>query len=368
MKEFVHGGNVYNADGTKGRWLDMSANINPFGIPESVRRAVTEHIDDIVHYPDPEAKVFKAAVTARYGIDADAVVAGNGAAELLYVYFHAKKPKTVILPVPTFSEYEKAACAAGSVIHYVRLKEEDDFAADWEAVVDNCPAKACIVLCNPNNPTGNLISRETLERCLKAGAARDVQFVVDESFLDFREDEALYSVMDLASRNERLFVLRSLTKFYALPGLRLGFGVTHKNVCKQLEAHKDCWNVNTLAQYAGAAALKDAAYREKTLAFIKKEPYAMAEKLRSLTGLTVFGGTVNFLLVKIKPSFGSGTDCVAYLRERGILARPCHMYEGLNAQFMRLAVKNERDNETVIKEIHNYIISEKNAKVKRLLD
>ena len=286
-KRFVHGGNVYEppaAGSDGGKWLDFSANINPLGLSASVKDAIAAHIGGLVHYPDPEARELRAALAGAYETPEDTFVLGNGAAELFYLFFEVERPKRVLLPVPSFSEYERAALASGADVEYFLLREKSGFAIDCDALLDDVreTKTEAVVLGNPNNPTGTLLSREELVRLSERLIALGCSLVVDESFLDFRRDEAAHTIRREAGRLPHCLLVRSLTKFYAMPGLRLGFGVCMPALATKLDAHKDVWNVNLLAQAAGVAALKDHDYQEKSRAFLAETAPKFAKAVAAL--------------------------------------------------------------------------------------
>ena len=269
-KRFVHGGTVYEAPQGGGQWLDFSANINPLGLPHTALAAIESHIADVVHYPDPEARELRAALAAHYETPEDTLILGNGAAELFYLFFETYRPKRVLLPVPSFSEYERAALASGADVEYYLLKEKSGFAVDVEALLaeaERTQAEA-VVLGNPNNPTGTLIPTDALVHLSERLTAIGCALVVDESFLDFRTDEQRFTLRKHAGKLPHLLLVRSLTKFFALPGLRLGFGIALPALVKKLDAHKDVWNVNVLAQAAGVAVLGDRDYQETTRRYL----------------------------------------------------------------------------------------------------
>ena len=242
-KRFVHGGNVYEpsaAGSDGGKWLDFSANINPLGLSASVKDAIAAHVGGLVHYPDPEARELRAALAGAYETPEDTFVLGNGAAELFYLFFEVERPKRVLLPVPSFSEYERAALASGADVEYFLLREKSGFAIDCDALLDDVreTKTEAVVLGNPNNPTGTLLSREELVRLSERLIALGCSLVVDESFLDFRRDEAAHTIRREAGRLPHCLLVRSLTKFYAMPGLRLGFGVCMPALATKLDAHE----------------------------------------------------------------------------------------------------------------------------------
>ena len=185
-RRFAHGGNVYDAAPAGREWLDFSANINPLGLSEKVRRAIEDGIEKLVHYPDPAARALKQAIAERYGVPREKIVLGNGGAELFYVFFHAVRPKRVLLPIPSFSEYERAAISAGAEISYVALREEADFRLDERVLCTQMAAGDCLILGNPNNPTGQLVKVDALEKLIAEAGRKGANVVVDESFVDFR--------------------------------------------------------------------------------------------------------------------------------------------------------------------------------------
>lgn len=361
LQSFVHGGDVYSAGSPSGGWLDFSANINPLGLPECVKKAVMENIAGLVHYPDPRGRKLKQAVSASYNVREDSVVLGNGAAELFYVYFHAKRPGRVLLPVPSFSEYEKAARCSGAEIKYFYLREEENFSlhlAELQEAMGDCQA---VVLGNPNNPTGGLLARGEIEALVKAAGQSGIDVVVDESFLDFRADRQLYSVAELAAEYANLLVISSLTKFFAIPGLRLGYGIASAGMVKKLEFHKDIWNVNSLAQAAGAAALKDGAYRARTQEFISTNIAEMYEALRSIAGLKVYEPSVNFVLLNLAGCGMKSWQLAEKMKRQGVLIRDCSNYPGLDERFVRLAVRGRKENGLVLKLLRESLGVEKHG-------
>lgn len=318
------------------------------GLSPIVRETLLSHVDDIVNYPDPQARDLKAAIAAFYRVPSEEIVLGNGAAELFYCFFYAMRPARVLLPVPSFSEYERAARAAGAKIEYLPLLKKHGFAFDLEAAVQNLADTDAFVLCSPNNPTGRLLMRKEISTFLEKTEERGIWVIVDESFLDFREDGERYTVRHLVRRYPHLFVVQSMTKFFALPGLRLGFGVAEAKVCRRLEEGKDVWNVNFLAQAAGIAALSDIEYQEATRSFIRGEKKFLASELAKLPGIEVFAPAVNFIFFRLQQGNDFLQQLLAALRNRGILLRDCSNYAGLTGAYLRTAVRCREENERLL--------------------
>lgn len=352
---FVHGGDVYTGGSPRGQWLDFSANINPLGLADSVKKAIVDNIDGLVHYPDPRGRELKEAVGRWCGVETASVVLGNGAAELFYVYFHMKRPRRVLLPVPSFSEYEKAALCAGAEVQYFFLPEQDGFRLDFHRLAEAMEGCQTVVLGNPNNPTGNLLLRTDLEDFISLAARAGVDVMVDESFLDFRRYKALYSLCDLAEQYPNLLIISSLTKMFAFPGIRVGYGIANPRLVQELEFHKDVWNVNSLAQAAGVAALGDVVYKEKTLQHTEETVAWMYKALSGIPGVRVYPPAVNFVLLNLADTGLNSGQLVAAMRQKGILIRDCANYPGLDERFIRVAVRGQEENALVVQALRECV-------------
>ena len=348
-RRFAHGGNIYDAAPNGGEWLDFSANINPLGLSAAVRQAIADGIPRLVHYPDPSARALKQAIAEHYGVPQDNIVLGNGGAELFYVLFHTVRPRRLLLPVPSFSEYERAAISAGSEIVYIPLREEEGFRLDEQAVCASMEAGDCLILGSPNNPTGQRVERKVLEAVFEKAREKNVLTIIDESFMDFCADASDYTARYLASDYEDLVVVQSLTKFFAIPGLRLGFAVAPKTLAVRMDAAKDPWNTNLLAQAAGVAALSDGEYQERTLSWLEGEREFLVSSLKQFDGLKLYPPTVNFILLRLMPSWGNASAFCARMRDEGVLLRDCSNYPGLDDTFVRVAVRKREDNERLLK-------------------
>ncbi|MBQ1615141.1 MAG: aminotransferase class I/II-fold pyridoxal phosphate-dependent enzyme, partial [Selenomonas sp.] len=230
------------------------------------------------------------------------------------------------------------------------LPAESDFAVDFARLEQELGTVDCIFLGNPNNPTGQLLSREQLERFLTFTESRQIWTVVDESFLDFLPADNMYSVRDLTCQYKHLFVVRSLTKFYAMPGLRLGFASGHAALIERLEQAKDVWNVNSLAQVAGVAALGLKEYHKRSRAFVKTEKDWLYERLLAIRGLKPLFPSVNFIMVNVEQTGLSSSELAANMRQQGVLVRDCANYTGLaGRQYIRVAVRSRAENEQMLK-------------------
>lgn len=342
-----HGGNIYKMARDSGDvvYLDYSANINPLGLAESVRRAITDNLESIIHYPDTEGFALKTAIADRYGSARESIVLGNGAVELMYVLGHVLRPRRVLTVAPAFSEYERTADVCGAELRHIALDEADGFCITAKRIAGELQNQDMLFLGNPNNPTGTMLKREEIIPIVDAAQMCGAVVVVDESFIDFVADSEKYTMRHLTKEYDNLVVIHSLTKFYAIPGLRLGFAIAPQDIAERMECGKDPWNVNTLAQAAGCAALCDTEYQRRSRSFVAEEKDRLYRIIAEIEGLEPLMPSVNFILVKIKTDNLDATGLRKIMAERErILIRDCSRYEGLDRRFFRVAVKSHEEN------------------------
>jgi len=335
--DFSHGGNIYafKAEG-KSSVLDFSASINPLGLPLAAKEMMLRRIDKVTHYPDPDAKGVTEAVSRHWRIPQENILVGNGSIELIYLITQAKRPKSATIAVPTFSEYERACRLVKSKISFICLKEKDGFCL----AAKNIAKSDIFFLCNPNNPTGNLVCRDPLH--IKNLRARLI--VVDESFMDFLPDESRHSLLKEAVGSKNLIVIRSFTKFFAFAGLRIGYLVAHEDTILALKRYLIPWSVNTLAQFSAAEALADRRYQDKTRFFIEKERRYLSGEVGKIEGLHPYPSEANFILIRINDNELTSLLLAQRLIRSGILIRDCANFRGLNDKYFRVAVRSRPEN------------------------
>ena len=355
-----HGGNIYRAAEQSAldehKIIDFSASINPLGVPKSVLAGIRDTMKYLHNYPDPDARQFTLALAKNFAINPELILCGNGSTELIYLVIRALMPQRILIPAPTFSEYELAAGDGREIVHYA-LDAEDNFAINPETFITamaggsgSLSYKMALTtsvdmafLCNPNNPTGGILRKPDMLKI--ASAAKDLKchLVVDEAFIDFSPDDSL---MNEVEDNPYLIVLRSLTKFYALSGLRVGYGVFPLKLIDAMKKHKEPWTVNTLAQVAGIEAINDEAYKEDTFRIIKNEKKTLEDGFRLLK-IHYLPSEANFYLIRMDKAL----NIIVTLGEKGILIRGCSNFRGLDASYARVAVKSNRDNMRLLKEL-----------------
>lgn len=334
----IHGGNIYKY----GKILDFSANLNPLGMPEKVKEAARESIDAAEHYPDPDCQGLREALGEKERILADKIICGNGAAELIFLLAAALKPEKALLVAPSFAEYEQALKACGCQCRYYELKEKNQFCmqeAYLEALTDDTDIA---FLCNPNNPTGALCSREFLDKVLDKCRKLGILLVIDECFLDFLEEKDRYTMKDRLPGGG-LFILKAFTKIYAMAGLRLGYGLTEeKELLENMNILRQPWSVSVPAQAAGICALSETEYVKASVSYVKKERIWLEEQLTRYP-FHVYKGSANYLF------FGADRiDLKEALIPMGILIRDCGNYRGLEKGYYRIAVRTHEENMELI--------------------
>ncbi|HMK56455.1 MAG TPA: threonine-phosphate decarboxylase CobD [Dissulfurispiraceae bacterium] len=344
-----HGGDVYAASRELGipldRIIDFSASINPLGTPRSVQDELRRNLGRLRHYPDISSTELTGEVSKSIGVSPESIICGNGSTELIYLVVRALQPKRVLVTAPAFSEYENAVhVLSGSRIRRFTMLEKDNFKLDVDAFIK--AAKGCDMafICNPNNPTGGLVSASNMLRIAQAAEESGCCLVVDEAFIDFVPDE---SVIRKVSEYPSLIVIRSMTKFYALSGLRLGYAVINPARLDLVRSHKEPWTVNSLAQAAGVVALRDDDYKKRTFTFLAKEKEFLEKGFRRLD-IQYVPSRANFYLLK---AAGTAYNISVRLREKGILVRDCSNFMGLDGSYIRAAVRTRRENSRLLREL-----------------
>jgi cobyric acid synthase CobQ/L-threonine-O-3-phosphate decarboxylase len=326
--------------------LDFSANINPLGPPEWLRARISGCISSLVHYPDPDSQALVEAVCHRYGVNRDEVLIGNGSTELLYLLPAALKVSQALIPVPSYVDYMNAARVAGLSVETLPLTSDNGFALDFEGLgiaLEKMPDRpTTVILGQPNNPTGRTFEANRLRELAARFPA--TTFVVDEAFGDFVEGFDSLT----ADRPDNVVVMLSLTKMFAIPGLRLGLAVADPETVRKIKALQPPWSVNTIAQAVGEAALLDAGYLERSRAAVSALRNELFGHLQQLPGLTVYPGEANFLLVRCDRSRPDARTLADRLLQAGLAIRVCDNFAGLDQRYFRVAVRTEAENRQLV--------------------
>jgi threonine-phosphate decarboxylase len=355
----THGGDVdawaRSAGIEAGEILDFSASINPLGPPPSARKVFIKSYGEISRYPASYGEKLKEALAEHHGMSAAEVLVGNGSTQLIYLLCAALRPRKALIVGPAFSEYANALALAGADIRQLTFGTDDGFQFSTQRVTAAWDKDCDIVfLPTPNSVTGQLVSRIEIEKIADAALTRKCFIVVDEAFIDFVEGE---SIKALARQNPYLIVLRSLTKYYALPGLRLGYLLGEARRVAQLAARQEPWSVNAPALNVALACLKDESFTAKTVRWLERERKFLFERLEGLEGFHPFASKTNFLLVKIERHAGDAVRLRSFLLRRKILIRACDSFAGLGNDYFRIAVKGRRDNRCLLRALEEWTTS-----------
>lgn len=337
-----HGG-MYSVDPKLVR-LDCSSSVNPLGAPEKAVRAIERSARELAPvYPDPECRQLKKGLARYLGVNADQIAVGNGAAEIIYWFAQLFAKRRVVIPAPTFCEYELASQKAGAMATFVPLTV--DFALDADAVIASAKGADALFLCNPNNPTG-MLATPAMKKVIE-GVDNATKILLDECFIELADRQE--TLLKLVGRHDNLVVLRSLTKSFGMAGLRAGYSVSSPAIAGQLSSLKVPWNVNGLAQAAGVAALADRRYIAKARALVKKERTFLYERLSRLESLLVpVRSDANYMLLRLK-SGDSTRFRDKLLKKTGVLVRDCSTFTGMGSQHVRIAVRTHKENVMLVK-------------------
>jgi len=348
ISKFSHGGNLWQIaekyEILPEEIIDFSANTNPWGTSLGVVKAIKERMESIFHYPDPECRELTRRLSEHLRLDRRSIMVGGGSTEIIYLVMRALRPRWAIIPAPTFTEYERALKLAGGKTKFLFLKEKRDFILDTEKLVKKAKGIQMIVLCNPNNPTGKLISRAEVEKVINKAKEVGVIVVVDESFIDFQPQ---CSLVDKVKNNGNLLILRSFTKFFSIAGLRLGYAVGSKELMTRIKSFKEPWTVSSLAQVAGIHILKNMRKADELKELVKKEREFLYTALDRIEGIKPYTSQANFILAKIEVPLSSGYISEKLIK-RGILIRDCRNFPGLSDKFIRIAVRKREENQKLI--------------------
>lgn len=341
-KPVSHGG-LYSIKNPNSKILDFSSNISPMGPPPLVKKYLKQQLDDLEIYPDSNSMVLRKNLQWYTKIPASQIVVGNGATEIIYNFCQAfiNKKTKVLIPTPTFGEYEAAVKLRGSKISFFRTMNLNE---DVDEFIKSIPKNGCIFLCNPNNPTGVIISKQKVKKVIESAKKKSALVFVDECFIEL-VPESNESISKLVKQYDNLFVLRSLTKSFGLAGIRIGYGLGPKKLINTLNKIKIPWNVSGLAQKAADAAICHSFYLDKAKKMIKKESKFLRKEISEIKGFECHDTATNFILIKTK---SKAKTIQNKLLKKNILVRDCTSFRGLDENYIRIAVKTRNENKKLI--------------------
>ncbi len=362
VERYGHGGDLLTASEMYGKspreWIDFSSNIYPYEPPPVVKKVIREAMEEagmpvFSSYPDPACRELRQAIGHFHGIFPEMVLPGNGAAELIDLITQSLQPRRVGVISPAFAEYSGCAKKRGIPVEHLVTAWEKDFEPKMEELVQLMKRVDLLFVGYPNNPTGHMLPTDKMRELLRLAHRYQTTLVVDEAFIDFVENGEARSLIPFTHRESNMVVIRSMTKFFSLPGLRLGYIIAHESMIACIKKLQIPWSVNGLAQKAGCAILKDDVYQahdRQVKDWVRRERSLMIGGISLIRGFCVYPGMANYLLVRlIQPNpVNKVSDLQSHLAEKGLLIRNCSNYEGLDHTYFRIAIKKPGQNRKLL--------------------
>ena len=355
QKEHFHGSDLEKIEKIYGIKKEditsFSANVNPLGISYKLKKELASHIDAITSYPDREYTSLRKCIAKYAGTDYTSVLVGNGSTELISLVIQIKKPSKALIVGPTYSEYEHEVALGGGRSHYFRLREKDDFKLDIEGLENALTSDIdLLVICNPNNPTSSQIDRSSMRRILDACKEKGIFVMVDETYVEFSEDTSKITSIPLTEYYNNIIILRGISKFFAAPGLRLGYAVCgNHELLKEIDSRKNPWTINSLAAIAGEIMFKDTDYINETWNLISSERKRICGILEKCHGLKFYKPHANFILIKILKDGITSEELFDTAIRQGLMIRDCSTFPFLDNKYIRFCFMNPEDNDKLVK-------------------
>ena len=332
--------------------INFGANVNPLGLSASVKAALASHLDILSSYPDREYTSLREVLSAYCRIPSDYILPGNGSSELISLLIDALSPKHTLILGPTYSEYSRELSFSGSTQEYYHLKEEQDFRLDADdlcTVLDKGNYDL-LIICNPNNPTSSAILHDDMEKLLCFCADHGVFVMIDETYVEFAPDIEAVTAVPFTQRFTNLCVLRGVSKFFAAPGMRLGYAVTgNPDFLRKMKEKQIPWSLNSAGAYAGELLFQDQDYIDRTRQLILTERGRMYDALSQLASFKVFQPYANFLLLKILKEEKTAFDVFETCIKNGLMIRDCSSFQCLDGEFVRFCIMMPEDNSRLLK-------------------
>ncbi len=328
----------------------FSANVNPLGISPLLRATLSDKIDAITSYPDREYTALRRSIAAYTGADERHIIVGNGSTELISLFVQIEHPKKAMIIGPSYSEYEREVTLGGGTALYYPLREKDHFQLNMEDFLKKLNESIdLLIICNPNNPTSTAISRKDMRTILDECKSYGICVMIDETYVEFAPDVKQLTAIPLASIYNNVIILRGISKFFAAPGLRLGYAVTgNRDLIKEINTKKNPWTINSLAEIAGEIMFRDTEYIEKTRALISAERSRVYRALQEIPTLKAYEPVANFVLVKILKPQVTAMDLFEHAIRQGYMIRDCSSFPFLDGRYFRFCFMMPEQNNALL--------------------
>ncbi|MCC0727817.1 aminotransferase class I/II-fold pyridoxal phosphate-dependent enzyme [Clostridioides sp. ZZV14-6045] len=354
MKDLGHGANVDEMAKLYGKdpkeIIDFSSNINPKVLP-NLEKYILRGLDECRNYPDINYTNLRKNISKYININPNFIIPGNGATEIIYLLMKSIKKRLAIIN-PTFSEYRRSAKLNNIDIIDLELDSNNNFKLDIDTVKNKIEKFDSLFICNPNNPSGNVQDLKELVCLLNEN---NKMLIIDETFMEFVENENEYSLVKYIESNKNIFIIKAVTKFFGMPGLRLGYGLTsNSKIMDKIYEYKEPWTINSFADMLSNFIFEDKDYIRNSKEFYIKERKYMLQELKDIRNIKVYDTDANFILIKLYKKIAD--ELKKDLFKRGnILVRDASNFIGLDDSFIRIAIKYHEDNKILIENIKNLL-------------
>ncbi len=329
----------------------FSANVNPLGISPRMRDTLIKRIDSITSYPDREYTALRRQIGAYAHAPLENILVGNGSTELISLFIQIEHPKKALILGPTYSEYEREISLGGGSSLYYPLREDDEFILNVDDFKKHLNESLdLLVLCNPNNPTSTAVPREDMRRILDECKRYDIYVMVDETYVEFAPDYEAIDCVPLTRYYNNLVILRGVSKFFASPGLRLGYAITgNQDLIKKINTRKNPWTINSLAAEAGELMFSDQEYIEATRKLIRQERSRIYHELKAWETVKAYRPAANFILAKSLKETVTADDLFDHAIRRGLMIRNCSTFPFLDNRYFRFCFMSPEKNDELLK-------------------
>lgn len=329
----------------------FGANVNPLDLSDSVRSSLSEHLDIITSYPDRDYRSLRQVIAAYCGTDMEYVVTGNGSTELISLLISQRKARHALVIGPTYSEYARELSLTGGRISHYYLDETQDFRLDMDDLKNTLTDDVdFLILCNPNNPTSSALTLDELRALAALCRERNIFIMVDETYVEFAPSVEAISGIPLVCEFDNLMIIRGVSKFFAAPGLRLGYGVTsNRQFLAELKKHQNPWSLNSIGAFAGELMLKDTEYIRRTRELILSERSRCLAVLKDFPYVKTYPSYGNFILLKLLKEGLTSFDVFEHAVRQGMMIRDCSSFEGLPGEYVRFCIMNPEDNTRLLR-------------------
>lgn len=337
--------------------VKFAANVNPLGVSENVKDLLKDNLDIISSYPDRDYVSLRNSISEYLDIDPETIIVGNGSTELISLLIQQRLPKKALLIGPTYSEYSKELSLSDCIQEYFILDEENDFNIDVTKLVKTLDdGYDMLIICNPNNPTSSAILTGNMRIILEECQKRNIFVMIDETYVEFAPEGCSVSSVQLTKEYDNLIVLRGVSKFFAAPGLRLGYAITgNKSFIENVKEHQIPWSLNSVAAFAGEHFFKDSEFINNAKNLINMERTRIFNELSALEGIKIYPAYANFFLVKICCKGLTSYDVFEACIKKGLMIRDCSTFECLDGEYVRFCIMNKDDNNQLIEALKSLI-------------